>query len=271
MTLELTCQSSSAIPIELAGVVPDRVASLSVAEIERLPIFFGKQELPLAELFQVQGDPAKARLRLLGDCRAVHWIGAGQASGEIVVEGPAGRHVGSEMSGGRIEVAGDVGDFVGAEMRGGLIRVRGNAGNLAGGAYRGSRLGMIGGAILIDGDVGHEAAHSMRRGLLAVGGNAGDLTGCNMAAGTVLLRGKAGIRTGAGMRRGTIGLLHHQADLLPTFRRACRYQPQFLRTYMLTLARWGWSFPKGLLDGSFVRYCGDFLAGGRGEVLLRED
>src|SRR5512138_1962630 len=199
--LVLRYTASTSVPVEVEGVTPSAVKSLSLADISRIEIFQGNRKAPLGEFFDVSGDPGDGRIEFHGDLAGVHWIGAHITEGEIHVRGNAGRHVGSEMTGGAIHVHGDAGDWVGGEMHGGLIHVRGRAGNLIGAAYRGSKRGMTGGTLLVEGPVGDEIGHTMRRGLIAVGG-CGDFAGLNMIAGTILVFGPAGLRPGAGMRRG---------------------------------------------------------------------
>ena len=270
MALYLQQKEQTAIPLEVEGITPERLAPLSQTEIERLEIYHGNRTVPLCEFFTVSGDASDGQVHWQGDLSGVHWIGAKMSSGTVHVEGNAGRHVGSEMSGGEIHVSGDAGDWVGGEMHGGLIHVHGRAGHLIGAAYRGSRRGMTGGTILIDGDVGNEIGHTMRRGLLAVGGSAGDLVGFNMLAGTILVLGSAGIRHGAGMHRGTIGLFStERPDMLPSFRYACRYQPQVLALLWRQLSKLGFAVPDELLTRDLDLYNGDLIEGGRGEMLLR--
>jgi formylmethanofuran dehydrogenase subunit C len=242
----------------------------SPAEIEKLPIFHGNTQTPLAEFFDVSGDPSDERMVWEGDLAGVHWIGAKMHSGEIRVEGNAGRHLGSEMAGGEIHVSGNAGDWVGGEMKKGLIHIRGRAGHLVGAAYRGSRLGMKGGVILVGGDAGNEVGHTMRRGLIAVGGNAGDLVGFNMAAGAIFVLGEPGIRHGAGMRRGSLGFFGpNPPPMLPSFRFACRYRPVVLPLMFRQIRQYGFPVPDELLAASFDLYHGDLIEGGRGEVLIR--
>jgi formylmethanofuran dehydrogenase subunit C len=268
MTLVLEYTAQTTVPVEVEGLVPAAVRDKGLGKIERLPIVHGNRKPPLAEFFRVSGDPADERIELRGDLSGVHWIGAGMDRGEIRVLGPAGRHVGSEMSGGQITVEGDVSDWLGGQMRGGAIRVRGRAGHLVGAAYRGSPRGVTGGTILVEGPAGNEIGHSMRRGLIAVGG-ADDAVGFNMLAGTVLVFGPCGIRPGAGMRRGTIGLFSPERPaLLPTFRYGCRLRPVFLAMLFDELARGGYPVPRQLLSAVFDLFHGDFVALGRGEVLL---
>ena len=269
--LKLSYQASTSIPVEIEGFTPDFARDKPLAELERWPLFHGNEKLLLAELFKLSGDPTDGRLEFSGNLAGVHWIGAHMTVGAIRVEGSAGRHVGSEMTAGEIHVAGDAGDWVGGEMHGGLIHVRGRAGHLIGSAYRGSRRGMTAGTILIGGDVGNEIGHTMRRGLLAVGGNCGDFPGINMIAGTVLVLGECGIRPAAGMRRGTVGLFGRSApQLLPTFRRGAAYEPLFLQLLFKELRRLDFTVPDELIRASYRIYHGDFVAGGRGEIFMRD-
>jgi formylmethanofuran dehydrogenase subunit C len=269
MPLQLSYHGQTAIPVEVEGLVPQRVRSMPLAEIEKFPIFHGNEKLPLAEFFRVTGNPDDGRMEFTGSLAGVHWIGAHLAEGSIRVDGSAGRHLGSEMTGGEIHVSGDAGDWVGGEMHGGLIHVRGRAGHLIGAAYRGSRRGMTGGTILIGGDVGNEIGHTMRRGLLAVGGDCGDFAGINMIAGTILICGSPGIRTGAGMRRGTIGLLGAATPkLLPTFRAGGVDRPLVLELLFRELERLGFAVAEPLRNASFRTHHGDRVGVGRGEILV---
>ncbi len=270
MPLHLRYRTATTVPVEVEGITPEVVRDKSRAEIERMEVFHGNRKEPLAEFFQVSGDPADGRMVWEGDLSGVHWIGAKMRQGVIHVEGHAGRRLGSEMAGGEIHVSGDAGDWVGGEMKRGLIHVHGRAGHWVGAAYRGSRLGMQGGVILIGSDGGNEIGHSMRRGLIAVGGNAGDLIGFNMAAGAVLIFGESGIQHGAGMRRGTLGFFGpNPPPMLPSFRYACRYRPAVLPLMFHQLQQYGFQTPDDLFSASFDLYNGDLIEGGRGEVLIR--
>jgi formylmethanofuran dehydrogenase subunit C len=269
MALQLEIKQTSSVPLEVEGVLPTVCQDKTRSEIEKLPIFHGNRELPLAEFFHVRGDPGDACIHWQGNLSGVHWIGAKMTSGQMTVHGDAGRHIGSEMSGGEIRILGNASDWVGGELRGGLIHVQGSAGHLIGAAYRGSQRGMTGGTILIQGNVGNEIGHSMRRGLLAVGGNCGDLAGFNMLAGTILVFGNSGIRHGAGMLRGTIGLLgEERPPLLPTFRGGSRGRPLAVALLWKELTRLDFAVPDRLRHCDFEIYHGDLLTGGRGEILL---
>jgi formylmethanofuran dehydrogenase subunit C len=92
----------------------------------------------------------------------------------------------------------------------------------------------------------------------------------NMLAGNILIFGESGIRHGAGMKRGTIAFLGKSAPpLLPTFRRACRYRPEILQLIYRHLQRLDFVVSDELLTCPYDLHNGDFLAGGRGELLIR--
>ena len=267
--LRLRYRSDTLVPIEAPAIRPDTLAGLSLGEIERLTVYHGNRQEPLAEFFDLLGgDPSDAHLVIEGDCARVKWLGARMQSGMLRVEGNAGMHTGAEMRGGRLLVTGNTSDWLGAEMRGGLIEVHGDTGHLPGAGYRGSRKGMRGGCILVRGNAGNEVGALMRRGLIAVGGSVGDFAGVSLIAGTILLFGPAGIRPGAGMKRGTIALLGPSVPLLPSFRHACQFQPTFLALYLRQLQ--AWHFPPASrfdMPPLMHRYNGDLVALGKGEIL----
>jgi formylmethanofuran dehydrogenase subunit C len=268
--LSLRYIAQTTAPVEIQGLTPIVLRGMSLAQIEKLTVYHGNRPAALADLFAVSGDASDGRMVLEGDLSGVHWIGAGMSEGSIHIAGHAGRHVGSQMTGGEISVAGNAGDWLGGEMRGGLIRVRGDAGHLVGGAYRGSRAGMSGGTIIAEGDAGQEAGHTMRRGTIVIGGRAGDCAGFNLIAGSIYVLGPCGTRPGAGMRRGTIGLFGPgPPPLLPTFRHAGQFRPDFLRVTARELGQISAPLAERLPTAAVDLFHGDLLEQGRGEVLLR--
>ena len=270
MAVRLVYRGDTSVPVEIEGLTPDWACDKSLADIERFEIFHGNRKIPLAEMFTVTGDASDKHFDFEGNLAGVHWIGAHMTSGAIDIHGPAGRHIGSEMKAGTIHVEGHAGGWVGAEMHGGFIHVKGNAGHLVGAAYRGSAKGMTGGTILVDGSAGNEVGHSMRRGLVAIGGAAGDMLGFNIIAGTVLVFGECGIRPGAGMRRGTLGVFGpNPPPLLPSFRYASTFQPQFVRLLLRDLQGRGLALDESLMNADFDLYHGDLVSIGRGEILFR--
>lgn len=271
--LEITLRErTDRIPIEAECLTPDRLASLSIAQIAKLLVFVGNQQVELGELCQLRGEPADEELRLVGDWSTVKLVGAGMQSGRIVIDGDVGMHLGAEMAGGEIVVEGNAGDWAGAHMRGGLLRIKGNARDMLGAAYRGNTTGMRGGIILVHGNAGDETAAGMRRGLVAIGGDCGQFAGFSMTAGSLFVFGKVGRRFGAGMKRGTIVLFDLQVpQRLPTFTYDCVYEPTFLPLFLSRLRSWGFPLPSDLHDRAlFERYNGDLLELGRGEILIRQ-
>lgn len=280
MPLTLALIAETARNLEFEGVTPDALSGKSLDEIRRLPISVGNRELPLAEVFDVTGDPSDHVWHLHGGFSSVHGIGTRMRDGAIHIHGAAGRRLGSQMQGGKIVVDGDAGDWAGAEMRGGVIRIRGHAGNLAGAARLGSRTGMRGGTILIDGNAGEEVGGRMRGGWICVGGAVGPWVGKRMLAGTIFVFGNqaVGDRTaarericpGAGMRRGTIVLFGDSpVELLSSFRYACRHRPAILPLMARQLVALDFPIDRQLFAEAFKLYHGDFLESGRGEILLR--
>lgn len=268
MPLTLTYRGSTTVPVEVDGLGPTALRERTLREIERLPIDRGNRSVPLAELFDVSGDPSDEQLVFAGDLAGVHGIGTRLERGLVRVEGNAGRHLGAGMRGGEIYVAGNVGDWAGAELRGGLLRVRGNAGNHAGSAYCGDPLGMTGGTLLIEGNAGEQVGRNMRRGLLVVGGDVGDAPALNMIAGTILVFGTTGRRPAAGMRRGTLAVFGKPPKLLPTFRSTGVCRLLFLQLYFAALRRHGFAVPQRFDRAPMAMFTGDLLGPGKGEVLV---
>jgi formylmethanofuran dehydrogenase subunit C len=266
--IRLTLKEPPPVPLEAEVLSPDTVAPLTLEAVAALPVYLGKRERRVDDVFLVEGEPGD-ELEIRGDARRVKWIGRGMTRGRIVIQGHAGMHLGSAMSGGAIEVSGDAGDWLGAEMSGGFIHVRGNAGGQVGAAYRGALTGMRDGTILIDGSAGLEVGMRMKRGTIVIGGMARDFAGLQMRGGTIVLQSGAELRTGAWMIRGTIVSLK-PLPLLPTFSFAATYNPEFMRLYARHLAALGCTLPHDDRDGSYRRYTGDAAVPGRGEILIWE-
>ncbi len=266
MSLKLTLQTTPDVPLEAYCITPDSLAGMDATTAASQTIMHGNEAVCIGDFFKVTGKD-NGEIQMEGDLSRVKHIGNEMTSGKIHVTGNVGAHLGAEMSGGEIEVSGDVGDWVGPEMSGGRITIKGNAGHMPGSAYRGSPAGITGGEIFIHGNVRNEAGNAMRNGLIVIGGNAGDFTGVNMLAGTIVVLGEMGIRSGAGMKRGSI-ISMQQAEMLPTFEHACRYQPNFLRVLLLYLRKLGLTITDDYLDGQYDRWCGDSVELSRGEILL---
>ena len=268
MPLTLTWTAATPLPVDAGDLRPDALAGLSAGEVARRRVLAGNAPAEVGELFRIEGALDDGHLILEGDLRTLRWIGARMATGALTVRGDAGPELGAQMAGGSIEVFGAVGDGACAGMSGGLARLHGPAGDGLGGAMPGARKGMRAGVILVDGPIGAGAGLAMRRGLIAVAGAAGPGLGRGLIAGSIFAFGPVGPRAGAGMKRGTLALLGVEgvAELLPTFRHACRYRPPIATLYLRRLRAWGFPVPERAFSGSFERYNGDLIEGGQGEV-----
>ena len=261
--------------LSVQGLLPEFVATQSIAAIKQLPVLCDNQPAQLGDFFHIDGNPEDEQIECRGDFSRVHFLGAGMQSGTIIVQGNLGRHSGEQMTGGRLLIKGSAADWLACGMRGGEIRVLGDAGNNAVGSLPGDRQGMIGGQVIIDGSVGSLAGSRMRRGLLAIGGNAGEATGFELLAGTILIAGQPGPHIGLGMRRGSIVLLDtesfcHEAStyIPPTFLKGGIWRPAFMALLGKYLANTGFSAAqKTAWTDPWQQWHGDSLVGCRGEIL----
>ena len=261
--------------LSVQGLLPEFVATQSLADIKQLLVLCDNRPARLCDFFHVDGNPEDKQIECSGDFSRVHFLGAGMQSGTIIVQGNVGRHSGEQMRGGKLLIKGSVADWFACGMEGGEIHVHGDAANNAVGSLPGDRQGMTGGRVIIDGSVGALAGSRMRRGLLAIGGNAGDATGFELLAGTILVAGQPGPHTGLGMRRGSIVLLGtksfcHEAStyIPPTFLQGGIWRPTFMALLGRHLVNTGFSAArKTAWRDPWQQWHGDSLAGCRGEIL----
>jgi formylmethanofuran dehydrogenase subunit C len=233
--------------LELEGILPERVASLSEQEIAALPVWLGGRERQLGDLFAVNGERS-AHIRLIGDLTRASRIGAGMASG-------------------RIDVEGSVGDDAGMAMAGGVLQVSGNAGDRLCAASPGAAKGMTGGEAIVRGSAGREVGARARRGLIVVGGDAGDQAARDIIAGTVVVFGRTGAEPGRRSKRGSIVAIGG-IDVPSTYRYACTYEPPFVRLLMTYLRRtYRMEIAEDVVAGLYRRHCGDVGEPGKGEIL----
>lgn len=264
---------SGALSIDLAGIAPDRISTLSPGECGRLPIRADERPAELGTLFRITGMAGDGRIECRGDFSRMHAIGAGMAHGEIVVAGPAGRHAGEGMAGGRLTIHGDAGDWLACGMSGGEVHVAGGVGHNAAAALPGSQHGMRGGLVTIAGGAGSFAGARMRRGILAIGGDCGPATAFELRAGSIIVGGTVGPHAASGMRRGSLIVGGRPVAPPVTFRRGSVWSPTFLQLLATRLDAAGFR-PGGtpvrkVLAGAWQQWHGDLLAGGRGELFMR--
>lgn len=254
------------VPLECDELTPNQLTDKSLSEIKNRPVFYGRRQKQITDVFEVTGDNAD-ELEFYGDLTKFRGLGRRMSSGRITVHGSCGMHCGAQMTGGRIAVDGSVDDWLGAEMKNGTIIVRGNAGKGVGAAYLASSSGMKNGTIIVHGDADQEVGRKMRRGTIVIRGKAGDLAGLQMIGGTIILKEAIGDHIGAWMKKGTIVCLQ-----APTtnefFAECCEYSPTFLSIYAKHLQQYDVTLPTIHHGGQWLRFIGDTSRGGHGELLI---
>lgn len=263
-----TLKASAAAPLrlDLRGITPTALATLSAAEVGRLPIGHGNALVPLAEFFQVEarGDDTLVLAGELSRCDRIGWQMDG---GTLIVDGSAGDYVGAGLRAGEISVKGDAGALAACEMAGGTLRIGGSVGDFAASTLPGSMDGMRGGTLIVGGNAGARFGDRMRRGSALVFGDAGDFLASRMVAGTIALGGRAGAHAGYGMRRGSVVFAGPAPGASATFVPAVAGAPVFWQLLARDLAPHGGPFAT-LATRGIDRQLGDVAAGGKGELIL---
>jgi formylmethanofuran dehydrogenase subunit C len=188
---------------------------------------------------------------------------------ELILSGDTTRlcAAGRKMTGGKLIIEGDTGDEIGLAMMAGTIFIKGNVGDWCGAHEVGKLQGMRGGMIFVQGHAGNQAGACMRGGLIFVEKNLGNYAGARMKAGTILCSGRVGDSTGVGMRRGSI-VANQGSKLLPGFNLAEQADIEWLRLYATQLRKTGIGLPAKWLNEIPLRFTGDHLEMGKGEILL---
>jgi formylmethanofuran dehydrogenase subunit C len=236
MPVNLKLTKELEIPIEADSITPTNFAGKSAAEIGKLPVMQGNQELTLSDFFSIRGSAGSevddTEIIISGDLRRVKMIGKGMNGGRIIIEGDAGMHLGAEMIAGRIYVKGSVGAWAAAEMEGGNIQIEGDAADYLCAGYQGSKEGMKGGRVYVAGDVGREMASHMRKGFIAVKGNVGEHAAVRMMGGTIIVVGNISGRLAFEATKGMILCLGKVDSLLPTYKFSGTSEREFTNYYL---------------------------------------
>jgi formylmethanofuran dehydrogenase subunit C len=231
--------------LTLRGGITERIDASAIATDRAC--WVGRRRVPLAELFEVKGEPGPD-VRIVGDLRRVDGLGAGMSAGTLTIEG-------------------DVGDGAGVAMSGGLLRILGSAGDRLGAPLPGASRGMTGGEIIVDGNVGAKAATRVRRGLVVVGGDAGPGAAHAMIAGTILVAGQLGAGAGLWSKRGSVIALG-PVEIPATYAYACTYRPPFVPVLLRYLQRVrAFAIDARFATGLYKRWTGDIADVGKGEIL----
>lgn len=278
LELQLRQPQSPGVRIDLRGVIPSQLRSLTLSEIEQLPIQVDDLTQKLGDWFKIRGDAAHLELTIAGDCGCCDSIGYGLDGGTLRVEGDAGDLLGHRMKVGELLVSGNVGRNCASQMRGGMIKVAGNASDYAGGANSTERQGMRGGLLVIHGSVGKCAGHRMRRGTMIIHGSVDSGLAMRMIAGTIVCCGDAKPEIGCSMRRGTIVLLQEklkQLDDLSGFTELedaeLSFLPILLKSaipHLPTTFRQKFPDDSSQLPRRGLRGLGDRARGGLGELII---
>jgi formylmethanofuran dehydrogenase subunit C len=265
--IRLTLKSHPPFRLSLAGITPDGLAGLAAAELERRPLVQGNRRGVLGDWFRVEAaGEAADRLVIVGGDDRLDDVGAGMASGELVVEGDVGAGVGTAMIGGILRVTGSAGYGAAMAMRGGELRIAGDVGDQLGGALPGERTGMSEGIVIIGGSAGISAGDRMRRGLIVVAGAAGSFCAARMLAGTIIVGGALGAQPGIAMRRGSLMALSATIQPAPGFADCGVSELTILRLIGRFLARRGLASLAARM-GPLRRRVGDLAQNGKGEIL----
>lgn len=256
--------------LDLSPLNPDRLAEVSAAGIEQLPLSLGSGSVPAGELFRIEVKESELpQLEIHGSTDRFDAIGEGMHHGSIRVLGDAGAFLGRRMKGGEIRVSGSCAAYAATGLAGGRLVIEGDAGDFLGGAEPGLRRGMHGGRVIVRGRAGDRAGDHLRRGAIFIAGGAGACCGARMVAGTLAILGPVGPGLGFGMRRGSILLGRAPGGLPPTFNDAGETKLGFLSLW----AR-AWRDIPDLAEGFLPRseqvhrWVGDLAVDGRGEILL---
>lgn len=254
--------------VDVSPLTPDNLAGKSLQDIAAIELQTGNRRLRADEIFAITGSDTSA-IEFKQASAKLDYIGKGNASGTITVEGDAGAYLGLQLKGGVITVSGNVGAYAACEMKNGEIHIGGNAGDFLGAALPGDKKGLQGGVVVVKGNVGDRAGDHMRRGAILIEGNAGAYLGSRMTAGTIGVLGEVGAYPGYAMKRGTLLLLKTPAEIPATFNDCGCHTLGFLPLLLKGFQGYQSAFG-GLADTvkRVRRYAGDMSGLGKGEILV---
>lgn len=266
--LTFTLKISPQQRVDCSPLTADNLAGKSIAEIAALELQSGNRKLRTDEVFAIAGEDA-ANIVFKNSSAKLDYIGKGQTSGRIVVEGDAGAYLGMALKNGMIDVSGNVGAYAACEMKNGEINIAGNAGDFLGAALPGNKKGMQGGIVIVKGNAGDRVGDHQRRGAILIEGNVGAYLGSRMTAGTIGVLGEVGAYPGYAMKRGTLLLLKAPTAIPATFNDCGSHTLGFLP--LLLKGFQGYKTQFGALADSVKRvrrYAGDMSGAGKGEILV---
>lgn len=251
--------------LNCGALTPNNLANKSAAEIVGTLLQYGKSQLRVDEIFDVNGDDTQ-NIHFKNTTDQLDYLGANMSAGAITIEGDAGAYLGFGLKQGTIHCRGNTEDFAACNMAGGLLKIDGNTGDFLGGASAGLRKGMRGGTVIVKGNAGDRLGDQMRRGLILIEGNAGDYCSSRMIAGTIGVHGSVGKYAGFNMQRGTL-LLTELPQLHATIQDCGTHTLPFLSLLFKSLKQHDTSFSM-ITTQRVQRFAGDTACNGNGEILV---
>jgi formylmethanofuran dehydrogenase subunit C len=262
--LVFTLRDAPAQRLDLAPLVPQRLAGMSEGEIAKIELQTTRERVCAGDVFKITAGDAD-NIRFDGGSERFDRVGCGMSGGDIHVDGDAGIQTGRLMRGGKLTISGNGGPWAASGMKGGVIAITGNAGDRLGGPLAGETAGMRGGIVIVGGNAGARAADRLRRGIIIVDGDAAAQAGSRMIAGTLIVGGHSGPLPGYLMARGTIILAGGGEALSPTFADcgvhelvANALMAAFIKPYSPALS--------DMLRRPWRRLAGDMAVTGKGEI-----
>ncbi len=209
-------RSLAKFPIHGAALRPDQWVNWQLSEIGRLNLRQGNRTVTLAELFDIQGDPADQILLIQGDVPQLDYLGLGLTTGQIIVQGSVGIFV--PLSKPRNDYRSWLGRcFSSNTNQWWVIGCAWKCRQNLAGVFSGSQTRTAWWHGHRSGNAGPSVGQYQRRGLIIVLGDVGHEAGYHQLAGTIILGGMVGSSCGRSQRRGTIWLLETPEQLASTF------------------------------------------------------
>jgi len=264
--LHLSLKADPAQRLDLAALVPHKIAGKSLAEISAIDVATTRESVTLGDLFKIKGA-ASQEIIIEGGSERFDNLGQGlQDGGVLHIDGDVGQNAGRKMSGGNLIINGSTGHWAGSGLSGGRLEIYGDTGDYLSGPREGEIHGMTGGIIILHGSAGIRAGDRLRRGTIIIEGDAGDYPASRMLAGTLVVIGQSGINPGYLMRRGTV-ILGKPSPLTPTFTDCGHLNSTFLTLFSRLMKDESRAAAK-LLSSPLRRMAGDMAVLGKGEILL---
>jgi formylmethanofuran dehydrogenase subunit C len=262
--LVFTLRDTPAQRLDLAPLVPQRLAGMSEGDIAKIELQTTRERVCAGDVFRIAlGDAGSIVFE--GGSERLDRVGCGMTDGEIQVKGDAGVQAARLMRGGKLTINGNAGPWAASGMKGGTLEIAGNTRDRLGGPLAGETSGMRGGIVVVRGNAGARTADRLRRGMIIVEGKAGAHAGSRMIAGTLIVRGRAGSLPGYLMARGTLVLAGGGDVLSPTFAdcgvhdfEANALMAAYIKPYSPALA--------DVLRRPWRRLAGDMAVTGKGEI-----